>query len=793
MIKRILNKDMRRRKSVNIILFLFIFLASVFLSSSINNILVVNSAVNYYIDYANVPDSNFVVNGTSEKEEMDSWLQKDAPKVKTYDYNTMILLVEKNIDVVKDGKTSDFNAEGTSMYLGTADADYCKVFGQYGEEITLKSGEIAVTQSVMDKNKLNKGDYIRITSGSAGRKFKVRHIIKDAAYGNEIVGLNRMIVTPEDYRQFADNNASAIFGLYYVETSDINEFNRELSSQGFQSLVNSISRDMYVMVYSFDMILAGLLILIGICLILIALLVLRFTLVFTMEEDYREIGIMKAIGIKDFTVQKLYLVKYMVLVVCGSVLGFAVSIPVSRFMIAGVSKNMIMEDSGTNLWVNVLSTVFIIAAVMLFCYGCTRKLRKISVISAISGGHTGKRYKRRKGIRLNQRGRMPVSVFLGVNDVLSSMRRYMMLMIIFCISFILITIPLNTLNTMQSTEMAVKFVMNPESAVYVSGIEAPGESSYDNSSDVLKGMERVEKELGQIGYNAELTAIPIYFFPYGEKGKSQKSNILTIQPLGPEHDFLTYDEGDAPILKNEVAFSRQILEENGWSIGDTVESIIGGKEQQFIITGTYSDYLQTGKSARMNVLADLKNEHIFSCWNIMVNMDTDKSQKETADELNKELPDYEWSDGQSIIDRNVGGIQQSLDKMLLPMTGLLCALIMLITYLMECLFIAREKGEIAMMKSVGYKNRTITLWQVSRIVCVVLVSMVMAVPLSLMSNQWILKPIFAIMGADLTIQVVPWKVYGLYPGVLLLGIILATCGAAYKVKKINIRELNNLE
>ena len=56
MIQRILRKDLKRRKSVNIILFLFIMIASIFLSSSINNIMVVSSAVNYYMDYANVPD-----------------------------------------------------------------------------------------------------------------------------------------------------------------------------------------------------------------------------------------------------------------------------------------------------------------------------------------------------------------------------------------------------------------------------------------------------------------------------------------------------------------------------------------------------------------------------------------------------------------------------------------------------------------------------------------------------------------------------------------------------------------
>ena len=114
------------------------------------------------------------------------------------------------------------------------------------------------------------------------------------------------------------------------------------------------------------MILAALLILVGICMILIALLVLRFTLLFTMEEEYREIGIMKAIGLRDKAIRRLYLVKYTFLVSSGAFLGLLISVPISCIMVARVSVNMIMEDSGVNFFVNILCTLLIIFLVMLY-------------------------------------------------------------------------------------------------------------------------------------------------------------------------------------------------------------------------------------------------------------------------------------------------------------------------------------------------------------------------------------------------------------------------------------------
>lgn len=791
---RILKNDMKRRKSVNIILFVFITIATVFLASSINNMLVVTSAVDYYMNYANVPDVNILVSGDSEKAKINEWLREESENVKAFDYNYVAMLQEKDITIKKESQKSEIDFGGISAYLGAMDVDYCKAFDTEGNSLNLQSGEMAMTQSLMDKNNLESGDEIMLETGEFSRSFIIKEVMKDAAYGSDMVGLTRILVSKADYDKYVKEGEPDLLYLYYVDTKNTADFNTELNDKGYISVMNAIERSTYTLIYSFDMVMAGLLILIGICLILIAMLVLRFTLVFTIEEDYREIGIMKAVGLKNLDIKKLYLLKYLVIVTAGALIGLAASIPVSRFMIAGVSENMIMEDSRTNLGVNIICTVFIIILVLLFCYGCTRKLNKISAIAAIRGGQSGERYRNRRGLSLHKRKWMKVPVFLGLNDMLSHVKRYLVLMITFCLSFILITIPLNTINTMQSNEMVNQFSLDPDSAVYIQRINASGEGILKSSREVQEAASRVERELADVGYeDASLTVIPIFFFSYGTEDKENKSKIMTTQVLGDNDNYQTYKEGTAPVLSNEIAFSVDVMEAEGWEIGDTVEGSIGGEVRHFIITGEFSDYMQLGKSARMNSEIDLSGEIMFDYWNVLVDMETDKTQEELAAELTKKLPDYEWDTAQEIIDRNVGGVQESLKDMLIPMTAMLCALIMLITLLMERLFIVREKGEIAMMKSVGYKNRDICLWQILRMVWVAIISMIAAIPLSLISNHFALKPVFAIMGADVNIQVVPWQVYGVYPGILFVGIIIATFAATGKVKKINIRELNNLE
>lgn len=790
MLKRMLKKDLMHRKSVNLILFLFITIATVFLASSVNNILVVSSSVDYYMDYANIPDVNLVAVNSGEKEKIMKWIETEAPGVKDYGYQEMLSVEQKNLHR-ENGKK--FNAEGLSLFLSEESSDYCKGFDPNGGALHLQDDEIGMPAFLMDKNDLKVGDKVRISLNGRDKTFTLKTVVKDAAFGNDMVGMSRIFMNSDMYKEFKKTGSEQTYALYFINVSSISEFTEAQNLQSFPSVLNTVSRSMYSMIYSFDLILAALLILVGICMILIALLVLRFTLLFTMEEEYREIGIMKAIGLRDKAIRRLYLVKYTFLVSSGAFLGLLISVPISCIMVARVSVNMIMEDSGVNFFVNILCTLLIIFLVMLFCMNCTRKLSRITAISAIRGGHSGESFAKASALYLFKQKYLRVPAYLGINDMLTHLKRYALLLVTFCISFVLITIPLNTINTMQSSEMASKFTVNTDSAVYIKKIEGKQDSAYRNSAQLKKGMQRVEREMKEKGYDAELTASSIYFLPFHAPGKKGNTKIMSLQIQGRNTEYLDYLEGSAPVLENEIAFSRLILEDNNWHIGDRIEADLNGETYKFIITGSYADYMQLGSSARLNAKLDLSKVDMFEYWNVNVDMKTDKSQTELKDTLQKQFPDYEWYTAQEIVDRNIGGIQESLSELLIPMTAMLCAVIMLITLLMEKLFIVRENGEIAMMKSIGFRNSSIRSWQVIRMILVALVSMLAAVPLSMLSNRFMLEPIFAIMGADVHIQIDPVQVYLIYPGVLLLGIICATIFATGQIKRIHIREMNNME
>lgn len=790
MLTKILRKDLKRRKGVNMILCLFILLATVFLSSSLNNILTVWNGIDYYLDYANIPGLTLMLGGTSEEQKIGDFL-KSREDVREVVFTRMVTIPEEDIQFEKEGKISNVDMGGRTVYLGDVGQKYCKVFDQDNKEITVKKGEAALSVRNMEENNLEPGDALVLQAGGKKREFVIKCGVKDAAFGADMGGMVRILLNEEELAEIVDADDSGLFGVAMIDCRDVNELTKAISGMNFATVTTGVDRAMYNMLYSMDMVLAAMLILVGVCFILIAFLVLRFTLVFTMEENYSEIGIMQAIGMRSFAIRRIYLVKYLLLVAVGTTAGLFISAPVSRAMVKSISKNIILAGQGTYWWANVAGAAFVAVLVLLFCYGCTRKINKLSAVDAIRGGKSGERYHRRRGLKLSARTKLPVPIYLGLNDIFSNFRRYMVLIITFCFSFVLISIPLNTVNTMKSSEMISKFLLNPDSSVYMSSFFGKGVQGNMDVKELDERVEKLKKDLKEKGYEADITVPYIFNMNFSQK-ENGNITIATIQIKG-DTEYMDYSEGMAPELENEIAFSKQILETNGWKIGDTVHTTIHGEEKDFLITGSYSDYMQLGKSARLNSRIDMSSEKTAFFWSLMVHMDTELTQEAMKEELKKELPQYTWAEAQEILDSSIGGIQTVFDKILIPMTGLLCAVIALIVIMMEQLFVVREKGEIAMMKSMGFWQGVLRQWQTMRMVWVVLVSMIIAVPLSVLSNEFLLKPIFGIMGAEVDIQVDVLQAYVIYPGVLLAVIILAAAWASSRVKSIHIRELNNLE
>ncbi|MBQ4095669.1 MAG: ABC transporter permease [Oscillospiraceae bacterium] len=331
MFLRILKKDLKRKRAMNIILLVFIILSSLFVASSVNNIYCVTNALDNFLEISNAPDYFAAIRGKDSIETITDKIS-DVSEITYSGYERMIFAEKSNFSI--DGEDIDFKNSSIIMSFGDAKTKY---FDMDNEEITdVKEGTVVLSGKAVEKVDIEIGDIITVKIGDKSLDLKVADSCKDAVLGSDLMGMTRFIMNEKDFEYFYDNDDdSVLYGsLWYINSTDTNKLNSIFSE--INNVLFNADRSTIKMAYVLDMVIAGVFLVISVCLILVAFVVLKFTITFTLSEEFREIGVMKAIGIKNTKIRCLYLVKYLAMAVAGSTVGFFLSIPFSDTLLKNV-------------------------------------------------------------------------------------------------------------------------------------------------------------------------------------------------------------------------------------------------------------------------------------------------------------------------------------------------------------------------------------------------------------------------------------------------------------------------
>ena len=298
----ILKKDLKRKKAMNAILLVFVILATMFVSSSVNNILTVTTALDSYMDMANAPD--YLCLGLDAAAQVDiPEIMDNAPSIDSYVVESALVLGENNL-IVEDEE----NALSVSFIAFHSDKALGQNYFLSDNSIleTVQPGEIYMNHKMVEALEMEPGDKITVEVNEISMEFTLADGIRDAALNST----GRLIVSEEDFKTFRENDASKPYcaSIYYIHTDDVEATKTEIADT-LGSFMYKYDRAGLKSIYIMDMVVTGILLVVSIMLIAIAFVVLRFTIGFTLAEEFREIGVMKAIGIRNLKIRGLYLVK----------------------------------------------------------------------------------------------------------------------------------------------------------------------------------------------------------------------------------------------------------------------------------------------------------------------------------------------------------------------------------------------------------------------------------------------------------------------------------------------------
>ncbi len=794
MLLRVLRNDLKRKRTMNIIIFLFIGISAMFLASSATDMLAVFGGVDYYLNKSNVPDYVFLKNVSSddtERREIADWLS-GSDLVDDYTAEWSIVTGSDSMIIHKADEEVSYKQTSPSMLL-VQPRKYGRIFDEDGNLIELDQGEIAIPLIDKNPNNLKIGDRLSVKIGAAEKEFTISYFTKDAISGTSYMGFKRFLISEEDYAQLEEEEGVSLNIWYMISTDHTEGFQKSLKAQNF-NMIFSFSGSTVKLCYTTEMSIAGILLIVSACLILISFFVLRFTIIFTIQEDYKDIGVMKAIGIRSAGIKSVYLIKYLGLAIAGSAIGFIASFPFAALLINQVNTNLLMEDTGQNPLINIGCSILVVILVVCFCYTSMKRLDRYSAIEAIRNGSTGERFQGNSAIKLKKCRRLSAPVFIALNDILASVRKYAVMMLTFCIGMMLIIIPVNSMNTLKDENMITLFG-NLKSDFYISQVfdfNIMFEGGKDKALDI---MDEMGKEMEQAGIPAKLYVEIYTNLNMHGNDREDVYPTVTMQNLNGSRTDYNYYEGSHPVLENEIALAEVLADEMKVGIGDTVYAMVEGEEKEFILTGIFQSMSNQGRLARLNNIIDINYKNLTGVGYLQGDLTDSGTDRKAAEEILSGLyPDNEVKNADQFVSVSLGSIVDQINSFKNLVIILVFCIDGLVTVLMMKTFVTKDTVEIAMLKSIGFRNKALRSIHIVRIGVIQVISIGLGILLSILLDDHTIGYVFKFMGAKhVALTIIPLEVYVLYPALMLAVPLAVTWISSFMVGRINIREMNGEE
>lgn len=786
MLFNILKRDLKRKKTMNCILFLFSILVSMFVSSGVNNVVTVMNGTDYFFEKAGIGDYIIITqNGDGGVTD----ILDNSDNQEGYRIEESIFCSKE--DIVSEEK--ELNMKNNITLVQSVKNGGINYFLEDNSVLRdVNKGEIYVSIALMNKNDLSVGDTIKIEIGNISGEFKIAGGIKDALMGSEMMGNIRIILNDEDYGKFAgDPSVEAYKGcIFYIETENAKELSAELTAG--KNVLFENGRDTIKLLYVMDMILAIIVLVLSICLIIVSFVLLKFVITFTINEEYREIGVMKAIGIKNTKIRGLYMIKYFFIAVAGGLIGFLLSIPFGNMLIRAASEKMYLGNDSGYIY-NIAGALIVVIIMVGFAYICTGKVKKSSPVDAIRNGHTGERFKKKTIYSLKKAHTSSVW-YMAINDILSAPKRFITIVASFFLCSIFVLGIVLVTDTMNSENLITLF--GKESDVYIpdSGL-VKMESMSEGGEEILDEVKedisnRLEKE------NMPATVSIEVWYKYTCYVDGEQYSLVLQKNSGTKTEDYEYIEGSAPENPDEIAITPGISEKTGAQIGDIITIDFGNEKKDCMVVGYFQSMNQLGQVIRLHQDAptSMKNASALMAYQIDFTDNPDSEEIEKRVERIKDIYDIDGVYTASGYCRDCIGVVDTMESIRAMLLMITCIVVILVTVLMEKSFTSDERGQIALLKAIGFKDKTIIKWHVTRFFIVGLVAELLALALTMPVTALWCNPIWKMAGA-VTVEYYfkPISILVIYPGIIIAITLISAYLTALGTRRIKSSDIVNVE
>ena len=234
------------------------------------------------------------------------------------------------------------------------------------------------------------------------------------------------------------------------------------------------------------------------------------------------------------------------------------------------------------------------------------------------------------------------------------------------------------------------------------------------------------------------------------------------------------------------------------NIGDTVTIKTLDGEKEYIISAFFQGMNNQGLALRLHGDEYINYVQTSGFVNTQILFTDNPDEKEIErrmEEIQRIFPKYENIETCATVTSRALVITDVLATVKSIMVILTVVIAALVTVLMERSFIAKEQGEIALMKAIGTRNETIYAYHALRFLFVGIIAIVFGAIFALPITQLCMNPIFKMMGMELGVDysINPVEMFLTFPGIILATITLSAFLTALYTRKIKASDTANIE
>jgi len=769
---RILHNDILRSKTITLTTMLFVAAAAMLLALAA--ILVVNllGAIDTLMAQAKTPHFTQMHAGELDLARLAAFAKQNEAVA---DFQALEFL---NVD------GSQFLFAGGSLADSVQDNGFSVQSEKFdflldldGNIITVADGEMYVPIAYMQDGTARVGDTVTV----AGKTFTIVGALRDSQMQPLLSSSKRFLVSKNDFaalKQFGSVEYLIEFRLHDLDQLGV--FGTAYTAAGLEANGPTLTYPLFRMFNGLsDGLMIAVILLVSALVIAIAFLCIRFTLLAKIEDDYREIGVMKAIGLRVSDIKKIYLTKYVAIAAAGSLLGYGLSFAFRDALLANIRLYMgESENAALSPILGIVSVLLVFLAISAYVNGVLGRFRKISPAEAVRFGISQEKSGGEKRFRLSMNKLLGINGFLGFKDVLARKGLYATMLAVLVLAAFIIIVPQNLHNTISSNSF-ITYMGVGDSDLRID-IQQTDHIS-DRAAEIAAVMENDESISRFVVLTTQTFRVKL------ADGSEERIKV----ELGDHSVFpLTYAEGRAPAAENEIALSVLNASEMGKKVGDVIMLILNERETTLTVCGTYSDVTNGGKTAK----AVFSDDSAETMWSVITAQLSDPALvDQKIVEYSDRFAFAKVSDIDEFIRQTYGGTISAIGKVSYAAIGVALTLTVLITLLFMRMLVAKDRYAIAVMKAFGFTNSDIKAQYIARSIFVLIIGILLGTLLANTLGETLAGAVIASFGASSFKFVInPAFTYLLSPlmmaGVVLAATILGTLDAGQIKISENIKE-----